>query len=100
MGQFSLTDKGVPFGTAGGFGGTADRAGDGLGNATFGSAGGFGGGATGGFGGTADGNGITDKFRQRHGRGSDGNRKPAVTAEGILKRLEAVSYTHLRAHET
>lgn len=90
MGQFSLTDKGVPFGTAGGFGGTADRAGDGLGNATFGSAGGFGGGATGGFGGTAGGNGITDKFRLRHGLGRDGNRKPAVTAEGILKRLEAM----------
>ena len=41
MGQFSMTDKDVPFGTAGGFGG-------------------------------------------------DGNRKPAVTAEGILKRLEAM----------
>ena len=60
MGQFSLTDKGVPFGTAGGFGGTAG------------------------------GNGITDKFRLRHGLGRDGSRKPAVTAEGILKRLEAM----------
>ena len=68
MGQFSMTDKDVPFGTAGGFGSEV----------------------TGGFGGTVGGNGITDKFRQRHGRGSDGNRKPAVTAEGILKRLEAM----------
>ena len=76
MGQFSMTDKDVPFGTAGGFGGEVT--------------GGFGSEVTGGFGGTAGGNGITDKFRQRHGRGSDGNRKPAVTAEGILKRLEAM----------
>ena len=43
MGQFSMTDKDVPFGTAGGFGGEV----------------------TGGFGGAAGGNGITDKFRPR-----------------------------------
>ena len=92
MGQFSMTDKDVPFGTAGGFGGEATG---GFGSEVtggFGSevTGGFGGGATGGFGGTAGGNGITDKFRLRHGLGRDGSRKPAVTAEGILKRLEAM----------